>query len=397
MKALPGICLLTVFLTVGLLVLLKAMLFIEEAREEKQVVQIGIVGDLSDSYLGMGINVLMNMEAIKSMADIRMMEKGEALERFQAGEISAYLLVPDGFLDSVLTGENKKIVYITTREAQGIGGMLVNELVGAVSRMVTAAQSNIYAMQAYLIENDMRPQLSAATEGINYVFIGAVLERMEIYEQQFTGVSNRMSVTGHLFTGSLLLLVLLWGMNCVSLMVREEHSLPRLLQGKGLNAGKQVTAEVAAYSILQCVSLCCIFVCVMLAKAALGFEIPEWEVLHIPEKLWYVCKWIPVVVMTASLQALLYELVTNVINGVLLQFLMAVSMAYLSGCIYPLSFFPKVVQQIGEWSPAGAALRYVQKSLTGQEVLVELLLLLMYAGVFTGLHIWRRKAWIAGE
>ncbi len=397
MKALPGICLLTVFLTVSLLVLLKAMFFIEESREEKQVVQIGIVGDLSDSYLGMGINVLMNMEAIKRMADIQMMEKGEALERFLTGEISAYLLVPDGFLDSILTGENKKIVYITTREAQGMGGMLVNELVGAVSRMVTAAQTNIYAMQTYLIENDMREQLSAATEGINYVFIGAVLNRMEVYEQQFTGVSNRMSITGHLFSGSLLLLVLLWGMNCVSLMVREEHSLLRLLKVKGLNAGKQVTAEVAAYSILQCVSLCCVFVCVMLAKSALGLEIPEWEALEAAEKLWFVCKWIPVVVMTAALQALLYELVTNIINGVLLQFIVAVSMAYLSGCIYPLSFFPKVVQQVAEWSPAGVALRYVQKGLTGQDILVELLLLLMYAGVFAGLHIWRRKAWIAGE
>lgn len=397
LKALPGICLLTVLLTVSLLVLLKAMFFIEASGEDKQVVQIGIVGDLSDSYLGMGISVLMNMDAIKSMADIQLMEEAEAVERFATGEISAYLLVPEGFIDSILTGENKKMVYVTTNEAQGIGGMLVNELVGGISRMVTATQTNIYAMQTYLIENDMRERLSEATEEMNYTFIGTVLNRTDMYELQETGVSDRISLTGHLFTGILLLLVLLWGMNCVSLMVREECSLLRLLKVKGLGAGKQVTAEVAAYSLLQYVSLCLVFGCFFLVKGALGFAIPEWELLDAAELLWYVCKWIPVVLMVAALQALLYELVNNVVNGVLLQFLMAVSMGYLCGCIYPISFFPKVVQLVAAWSPVGVALRYVQKALTGQGIVTELLLLVLYAALFVGLHIWGRSYRIAGE
>lgn len=397
MKALPGICLLTVLLTVSLLFLLKAMFFVEQSKEENQVARIGIVGDLSDSYLGVGISVLMNMEGIKSMADIQTMTETEAKERFEAGEISAYLMVPDGFIDSILTGENKEIVYVTTEETQGIGGMLVNELVGSISNLVTVTQTHVYTMQTYLIENDMRDQLSKATEGLNFAFIGAVLNRMDIYDLQETGHSNRLSVTGHLFTGILLLLILLWGMNCVSLMVREDFSLLRLLQVKGLNPAAQVTAEVTAYSILQCVTLCLVFVCVIIVKSVMGLEIPEWDVLEITEKLWFVCKWIPVVLLIAVLQAFLYELVTNVVNGVLLQFIVAVSMAYLSGCIYPISFFPKAIQLVAGWSPVGVALRYIQKSFAGQGIIVEFLFILLYIGLFLGLHIWQRKYRIAGE
>ncbi len=396
-KALPGICLLTVLLTVSLLVLLKAMLFLEAAGEEKQVVRVGIVGDLSDSYLGIGIEVLMNMEGIRSMADIQTMEEEEAVKSFEAGEISAYLIVPEGFIDSLLTGENRRIIYVTDEEAQGIGGILMNELVDAISQMVTVTQTNIYAVQTYLIENDRREQLPEATRDMNYAFIGAVLNRMDIYELQETGVSGRISLTGHLFTGILLLLVLLWGMNSVTLLVRRDCSLLSILKGKGLGAGKQVLAEVGAYSLLQVVSLCLVFVCFLVVKGALGFEITEWESLDMAERLLFVCSWIPVVFMTAALQALLYELVTNVVNGVLLQFLVAVSMGYLCGCIYPISFFPKVVQQVAEWSPVGVALRYVQKGLTGQQIIVELLLLVMYTGLFLGLHAWRRGGRIAGE
>lgn len=397
MKALPGICLLTVLLTISLLFLLKAMFFIEESREDKQVVKVGIVGDLSDSYLGVGINVLINMEGIRNLADIRRMEETEAEALFEAGEISAYLIIPDGFIDSILVGENKEIIYVTTEKAQGIGGLLMNELVDAVSSLITTTQTNIYSMQTYLREHDMRDRIPAATEGMNLAYIGAVLNRMAIYDLQASGVSNKMSVTGHLFTGILLLLALLWGINCVSLMVREENSLLKLLKIKGFQEKAQVSAEVLAYGILQCVTLCLVFICVMVVKYAMGLEIPEWEALEVLEKLWFVCKWIPVVFMLAAMQAFLYELVTNVVNGVLLQFLVAVSMGYLSGCIYPVSFFPKPVQPLAMWSPIGTALRYVQKGITGRGAVVELLVLLIYTGLFLGLQIWRRGSRIAEE
>lgn len=397
LKALPGISLLTVLLTVSLLLLLKAMFFIEESKAEKQVARIGIVGDLSDSYLGIGISILMNMENIKSMADFQILEEEEAKQLFDKGEISAYLLVPEGFVDSILTGENKQISYVTTQEAQGIVGMLVNELVGAISGLVTTTQTNVYAMQTYLIENDMRDQLHEATEGINIAFIATALNRKDLYELQLEGISNRLSVTGHLFTGILLLLVLLWGMNCVSQMVREDCSLLKLLRMKGLGARMQVTAEVSSYMIVQWVSLGVVFACVIIAISSLGLHIPEWEALDISQRFLFLCKWIPVVIMIASMQAFLYELVSTVMNGVLLQFIVAVSMGYLSGCIYPISFFPKAVQLIAGWSPVGVALRFIQKSFTGQRLAMELLMLVVYTGMFVGLHIWRRKVRIMGE
>lgn len=397
MKALPSTALLTLFLTVGLLGLLQVMLFVGQNEEENQVVQIGIVGDLSDSYLGIGIHMLMNMEGIKNLANLESMGEQEAREAFAAGEISAYLLVPDGFIDSILTGENKEIVYVTGEQARGIGGMLMNELVGAISGLVTTTQTNIYGVQTYLIKKDMREQIPEATESLNLSYIGATLNRMDIYELQEQGHSNKLSLAGHLFTGVLLLLVLLWGMNSVALMVHQEHSLLKLLQRKGLGPGAQVMAEVAAYGIWQCVTLCLVFVCVMVLKAAMGLAIPEWDTLKLSEQLQAACKWLPVVLMVAAMQAFLYELVTNVINGVLLQFVVAVSMGYLAGCIYPVSFFPKLVQPMAEWSPVGCALRYVQKGLSGQESVVELLVIILYAALFGGLQVFRRKLRIAGE
>lgn len=396
-KALPGICLLTVFLTVGLLVLMKAMFLIEESKAENQAVKVGIVGDIDDTYLGIGIEVIKNMEGIRNLADIRTMTEEEAKKAFATGEISAYLLVPDGFIDSVIYGENKQLTYVTNETAKDIGGLLINELVGSISKMVTMTQTSVQAMQSYMLEYDMWDELWEATEGINIAYIEVVLNRMEVFELEELGISNSITFTGHLFTGILVLLMLLWGINSVTLLVRNDNSLLKILHTRGLSGKKQVLSEVGAYAVLQCASLLCVFICVMIIKAAFGLSIREWDVLDTGEKIVFMVKLVPVVVLTAAMQAFLYELVTNVVTGVLLQFVVAVSMAYISGCIYPLSFFPEIMQMLGAYSPIGVALRYLQKNLTYRNGPGEFCIMILYILLFVGLHIWRRNIRITKE
>lgn len=396
-KALPGICLLTVFLTVGLLVLMKAMFLIEESKSENRIVNVGIVGDIDDTYLGIGIEVIKNMDGIRNLADIQTMTEEEAMQAFVSGDISAYLLVPEGFIDSVVYGENKQLTYVTNDAAQDIGGLLINELVGSISQMITMTQTSVQSMQSYMLEHDMRDGLWEATEGINIAYIEVVLNRMDMFELEELGISNSISFTGHLFTGILVLLMLLWGINSVSLLVRSENSLLKILHTRGLNSRKQVLSEVGAYLVLQCASLLCVFICVIIIKAAFGLSIREWDVLEAGEKLLFVVKLVPVVMLTATMQALLYELVTNVVTGVLLQFVVAVSMAYVSGCIYPLSFFPEALQVLGAYSPIGVALRYLQKNLTYRNGWGEFCIMILYILLFVGLHIWKRNLRITKE
>ena len=396
-KALPGICLLTVFLTVGLLVLMKAMFLIEESKSENRIVNVGIVGDIDDTYLGIGIEVIKNMDGIRNLVDIQTMTEEEAKQAFASGDISAYLLVPEGFIDSVVYGENKQLTYVTNEAAQDIGGLLINELVGSISQMITMTQTSVQSMQSYMLEHDMRDGLWEATEGINIAYIEVVLNRMDMFELEELGISNSISFTGHLFTGILVLLMLLWGINSVSLLVRSENSLLKILHTRGLNSRKQVLSEVGAYLVLQCASLLCVFICVIIIKAAFGLSIREWDVLEAGEKLLFVVKLVPVVMLTATMQALLYELVTNVVTGVLLQFVVAVSMAYVSGCIYPLSFFPEALQVLGAYSPIGVALRYLQKNLTYRNGWGEFCIMILYILLFVGLHIWKRNLRITKE
>ncbi len=395
-KTFPGMLLFTAVLTLGLCLVLHIVFVNHASKEENQIVQLGVVGNVSDTYLGVGINILKNMDTVKSMMNVESMTLEEAKELLAEGEIFAYVVIPDGFINSLVVGENRTVTYVTTAQAQGLGGALMSELIAVISDMVTLSQNSVYAMQEYLIDHEMQEVLWSATDDFNVELLDAFLNRTDIYEIRQMGVANNLSLKGYFFCGVILIFLLLWGINSVSLFAREDASLFQILYRKGLGAPAQVVSELLSYSVLLFFSTCCVLGAAVCLKNIFGVSLPEWDALG-AGRLGFVLKLFPVVLMLAAMQALLYEIVPGVVNGVLAQFLCAVSLAYISGCIYPITFFPEAVQKVAYFLPTGAGLRYLQKSLSTQSALGEMLLLLLYAAAFAALQMLLRRRRIAGR
>lgn len=100
---------------------------------------------------------------------------------------------------------------------------------------------------------------------------------------------------------------------------------------------------------------------------------------------------LPVVMVFAAMQLCIYEWVSGPVTGVLIQFLAATVLGYLSGCFYPITFFPAEIQVLAPYLPTGAAMGYSGKLITGQAFGRELAVLGIYgAGGFL-LAVLRRK------
>jgi len=114
-------------------------------------------------------------------------------------------------------------------------------------------------------------------------------------------------------------------------------------------------------------------------------------------QLLFFCKLLPVIIMLSAFQSLLYEIVPSIVNGVIVQFLSAISLAYISGCLYPISFFPETVQNVAYFLPTGVGLRYLQKSLSLQNIAIEILLMVLFTLIFVRMQVLWRKRRIAGK
>lgn len=115
--------------------------------------RIGMVGDLSDSYLGFGIAAVQEMDDSRFMIELVPMSEQEAEAAFRRGELYAVMRVPEGLLESIVYGENDKYVtYTAAQGQQGLGTMVMGEITDLASTLVTCSQSAIYAMQRVLAD-----------------------------------------------------------------------------------------------------------------------------------------------------------------------------------------------------------------------------------------------------
>ena len=391
LQVFPTIIVTTLLLLGCMALLMWVVLEKNSASAEKQMIQIGLAGDLEGSYLGIGIQTIQNLDSSRFAISFVDVTEEEAKEQLMQGKLSAYVVIPDGFVDSLVSGENKPITYVTSVGAPGVGSAIMNELVETISKLVVESQNEMYGTQRYMADNGMRDIYWEATDELYLQIANFILGRTQVYELETVGIVKHLSLIGYYVCGISVLFLLLWGIVCSPLFVKRSAALPKLLKSRGQNATCQVLGEYIAYVTLMLGILLLIFVLLAIAMGVTGFELPEWEHRGMGVLFLFFVKMIPVCMLMSALQFLVYEAVSGMVGSILAQFLIAISLGYLSGCLYPISFFPESVQKLAGWLPTGAAVEYAGKCLLSAPVGREFLIILVYLVVFIGVAIGLRN------
>lgn len=360
--------------------------------------RIGMVGDLSDSYLGFGIAALQEMDDSRFMIELVGMSEEEAESAFDSGELYAVMRVPEGLMDAVVSGENDRLITYTPTEGQkGLGTMVMGEITGIASTLVTSSQSAIFAMQRVLIEEGRGDEVNRATDKLNLSLINLVLSRSGFSEVEILGYADGLSMELYYFCSAFLLLLLFAGlMNC-AFFARRSMALARFLKARGVGAFGQILGEYLAYLSLVFLSLFSLSlpVAFLLEREQIG--IPEWEGMGVFPFWGFLRTLFPVVFMFAALQFFLFEAAEGMVNGILLQFLCGAGMGYLAGYFYPAAFFPERMRTVGGFLPAGAAARYVEEGLFGGASAGAATAVFVYLAGFFALAVLVRKRRIGRE
>lgn len=363
----------------------------EMAGQSKKY-RIAVVGDTTDSYLGFGISALSVLDDSRFMLEFPSMTEEEARRELAAGKITAYAKVPDGLVDSIVEGTNDKpVVFVAATGQKVITGFLVEDLTEVASSLIVRSQSAIYGMQRILWDNGMGELWWEATESLNLRLLDMVLNRTKLCDLEFQGMANGLSTEGYYFCSMLIFFLLLAGINSSPLFAKKSRELMKLMASRGVSIYEQTAGEYLAYLFLN---LCCLLGVFFVLGAVLKsgvIQLPEWKKMGVEALAGFYVRMIPAVAALTAMQFLLYELVTGVVNGILLQFICCISMAYLSGCFYPASMFPDVLRRIGEGLPTGLALRYADGGLMGDSTLGLGFGLLLYLAVFLGLSMLARS------
>ena len=364
---------------------------------DKQKIRIGIVGDVSQTHLGIGIYALQNLDSSRFSVEFLNMEADEAKKALENREISGYVYIPPEFVSKIVNGENIPATYVTNNLAAGLGSILTKEITHTVSDIVTTAQTSVYSMQDVAHDFHADDDIWGKITKFNLLYFNAVLSRNKSYTVNYTGIANSLSLGGYYVCSILLIFLLLWGICCNRFFLRQNITFFNVLYSRGIKSFYQVICLYFVYVIFTCITI------LLFAFAAGGildaadFGINELRGVGIGECVLFAISIFPAAAMIASMHLFLYEAVLNPVGALLLQFLTAIVQAYIAGCFYPNYFFPEGVRTAASFLPGGVGLSYMQKLMCGESFLKELAWCGAYIFLFMALSVFARKKKAAGD
>ncbi len=395
-KLLPVIIAVTILLCLVLAVVFGTVLKLDSQSDKNNKFVIAIVGDTEDTYLDMGIKALETIDSSRFAIEFTHTDEENAKTSLKNGDVSAFVVIPDDFVESVMYGEIIPIKFYTSPDSVGMVTIFKDEITKAVSDILIESQRGIYGLYHAMGKNATEAQAVEHMNELCIEYVELILNRSDMYDNKLLGISDGLSVEGYFLCGFITLFFFLFGIACTPVFVKRDLTLNKILLSKGKGSLKQIISEFLAY--LSVLMLMVVMVLLVLSLITpLKAIVPELEYMDLSYAFMLSIKLIPIIAMIASFHFILFELTSDIISGVLLQFLASVAVTYICGCFYPIQFFPTAIQRVSVYLPASISRSFIAGCLKEESLVLTLLMSLIYITVFIALTVIIRNYKLTGR
>lgn len=366
-RYLPGAFLAMVVLLGALLGALSLLADRAEQSQDNQKFQVALVGTAEDTFVQMGLAALKTFDPTQLSMEIVEMTEPAAREALKRGAIGAYIVIPDNFVDEAMQGRILPLKFVSTVGAANVVSVFKEEVTQVISTLLLESQRGVYGMQGAMKDHNIGGR-GKQMDALAVEYVEYILARDQVYRLEELGISDAMGLDGYLLCSLCVLFLLLLCLPFAPGLVQKDLSLQRMLSARGVKAVPQVVCELGAFFAALAVMVLGV---TCLAKGIFGADAFPFDFKTL----------LPVLAMVAAFSFFLYSLSQDLIGGILLQFFTVVAMGFVSGCMYPVYFFPVSVQKLAAWLPTAAARSQLSQAIT-HEPSNALPLLLGYTLVF---------------
>lgn len=356
--------------------------------------RLALVGSSDDPYLKAGLEVIQAYDSSRFAIETVQMEEQEALKALEKGEIGAYVVIPDGFIEEAMAGHIGSLKYVSTTGAAELITLFKDEITSVVSDIIIACEQAMYGIDDALRENGMEDRIGQFTNDISLTYVDYILNRTDMYSVEVLGSADSLGLSGYLFSGITVLLMTLLIIPFSSAYIKKDFSIDRLLKSKGVGAVSQVVGEyLALFGIFSAI----FFVVSVCVSVFVGSNSPEITRIIGIFSLENYPKLLIVAFMITAFGYLLFQLADDLVSGVLVQFFSGLALCFVSGCLYPMYFFPDSLRVAASYFPQGGARVLLSSCITGTSAHNDVVALLMYGTAFIGLSILARAVRLRKE
>ena len=351
----PAVLGVTLALLAGLGIILAGFLSTFQDSDANKRFTIAITGDTADDYLRWGLAAVQTIDEERFSLDIVEMTEETAHSALEKGEISAYVVIPEGFMEKAVTGDFEPITYVTSVGVESVATLMKKEVTSLVTEMVVYSQKGAYGLADALNDNGITQDVYTHMSKLSLEYTDLILHRDELYQVTELGVSDGLTARDYYICAVMVILAVLTGIPFAVIYIKRDHSLFRLLRSRGFSPARQLLCEYCVHLL----SMLALAGAVLLMAAGVLAVLPGTTIGSLPELSGLLLRLIPVLAMVSAFNVMMFNLSGNMVSGLLLHFFAVIGLCYVSGCIYPANAFPKVIQQIAAILPTGIARQHL--------------------------------------
>ncbi len=347
--------------------------------EDMRHLNIDIVGGEDQDVMDLLLQYVYKLDHMHLVFDYQFVTEREAKEDFMKGDCDAYIVVPEGFVDSVMTGANdRQIQYVTSEGSKGIASVMMDALDQVVSDLLINSQRASVAVIVVARDALEEPLSTVDMAAIDLSFLNLSFSRKNLISQSEMGISGGLGFGSFYFCSIFTFLILLCGMKTGSLFWSRSEDFLVISKTKKVSEFKQIAGELLSYMIMVFAYAGVSLLMLSIAKAFAGMD-DQFEGI-VPESLFgFFIRLLPNLAYIALWMFFLYECVSGIAASLAAQFVTAVLFCYISGYFYPSYLFPKFLRTLGRILPTGPMLSYSSMAFSKEYDPVVIVQMILYS------------------
>ena len=393
-KLLPGILAMILAVAALLSVIAFALANSEAYNAEKQRYKLGVVGDTDDEMISLGVNMIGTLDESRFMIElVEFDDEASARDAMRNADISAYIVITEAFSDALDAMTNdEKLTYYATSGQKGISNVMMDEIALIATNIIVYSETGICTLREIMKEQGFDKQVRyEKVNDLFMVYIASLVTRTKVTEIKELGLSDGLSTPAYYFSGILLFFILLLSFCQISFFLGQKNASYQFLKSKGITAPVQVIGEYIPFLTVTLIGVAVIMGLIAIATNSGLIDADILAEAGLDNLLQVSIGLIPVCIMFSALGLLIFEVLIGVINKILVAFMAYIGMGYVSGYFYPKTFFPEIVQKVGEMLPTGLAFSYLGNIITGKTDNMHLLFIFIYALIFLLIAMFARQ------
>ncbi len=337
-------------------------------------IKVGIVAEGEDRMADMLVRFVGGMDSFKDRVSLEIMSKEAAEDALKTGEIYGAIIVPEGIVDSILSGENIPAKILTGSAYSKIETEVFTQLSRAGASLLTTAQAGIYAADTLCGENGRADLIGQTEDALNEVYLKYALARSTLFREKEVTAVKGVNLTDYYVISLLFAFLSFVGLAFGRYMQVEMGEREKMFKCKGIGAVQQYLIDTAAFSIVF---------------ALLGslFSLPVYLfVMHsskssfAPGPAWMMI--LPLWLFVGVFIRGLFQILGNQVGSMGVGFTVLMVFMFASGVFIPSVFLPVWIEKAGAYLPYKVWMEGMATALQGRYD-IKTTAMILAVGVFS--------------